>query len=111
MIARPSDACREHTRDVASGRGRITREPADFSVDSLAEGGTGIAMGRPMLLRRGLVVVLLFVLACSSGETPRDVPADWVLFTNDKDPCDYYVVNGIKNFQMADVDRKHDAYP
>ena len=56
-----------------------------------------------MLLRRGLFVVLLFVLACSGGGAPSDAPADWVLFTNDKAAFDYFVGKGLTNFQAAGI--------
>ncbi len=56
-----------------------------------------------MLLRRGLLVVLLFVVACSGGGAPSDAPADWVLFTNDKAAFDYFVGKGLTNFQAAGI--------
>jgi hypothetical protein len=57
-----------------------------------------------MLLRRALVVALLFVLACSGGGgAPSDAPADWVLFTNDKAAFDYFVGKGLTNFQAAGI--------
>src|SRR4051812_50224709 len=56
-----------------------------------------------MLLRRALVVALLFVLACSGSGAPGDAPADWVLFTNDKAAFDYFVGKGLTNFQAAGI--------
>src|SRR5262249_30331317 len=44
-----------------------------------------------------------FVLACSGSGAPGDVPADWVLFTNDKAAFDYFVGKGLTNFQAAGI--------
>ena len=60
-------------------------------------------MSATMLLRRGLLVVVLFVLACSGSGAPGDAPADWVLFTNDKAAFDYFVGKGLTNFQAAGI--------
>jgi MYXO-CTERM domain-containing protein len=60
-------------------------------------------MAARMLLRRALLVALLFVLACSGSGAPGDAPADWVLFTNDKAAFDYFVGKGLTNFQAAGI--------
>jgi hypothetical protein len=56
-----------------------------------------------MLLRRALLVLVLFVVACSGSGAPGDAPADWVLFTNDKAAFDYFVGKGLTNFQAAGI--------